>query len=383
MAEQQRRQRTVTAISDDTLMSVAAWSKTVQPTEEEAAITLDQIMGRTNWEVPDVASEMPAFIGSTDNAGGSWERTERPDDVPAGDAASRAGARAAGAAASGRAWLGSEFALAHLTPEQRAIYDDSKAQLADQGITIPDELIARFVIVKKTSSAVVQSARGFRHWANLFNFETFSWERIEGELNRGLLVVPNRPYSTHSSNGSTCVFMNSKEFEPRSGSRTICASLWLVVTHTLIHAESSSIDGLAIINQGSGISYSKFYPAIQKSILDCIQSVLPVRVSGIYMVDPPYIFQMLWGVVSAWLSEKMRNRMFVLSSSNVHKHFNPEGVPTFLKGQHSRSHDDHAAWIADLKAFYHEEFAPMMNAIADNPGSVRPPELWEPAHKKK
>jgi len=74
--------------------------------------------------------------------------------------------------------------------------------------------------------------------------------------------------------------------------------------------------------------------------------------------------------------------MFVLSSSNIHKHFNIDGLPGFLKGNLQVTPDEHAAWLQEMKAFYVEQFQPMMVGLADAPGSVKPPSLWETALKK-
>jgi hypothetical protein len=302
-------------------------------------------------------------------------RTDRPEEVKAQAPPPRPQRPAAAKAA--KPWF--THGKVTLTPDQQSVLEDAKIQLKAQGAeNIPEALIAQFVIVKKVTSAVVTSVKGYRQWANLLDYETLPWERIEKEIKRGLFTVPNAPFA-EGPNNSVALFINSHHFEPRAGSRAICATLWLHLHYILAKSDNAAENGIAVVNQGSGITYSKFYPAIQKTLLESLQSVLPMRVAAMYMVDPPYLFKMLWGIVSGWLSEKLRERFFVLSSDNITKHFDKSLLPTYLKGDLQYSPEQRAAWVEELKKFYTEEFQPMMVSIADAPGSVKAPELFEPA----
>jgi len=242
-------------------------------------------------------------------------------------------------------------------------------------------LLAAFVIVKKTASAVVTTAQSYKKWINLLDYETLGWDRIEKELSRGVYLLPYKPFA-HGQNESVCLYINTHAFEPRTGSRNVVATMWLIIHYLLSKSDTGLHNGVTVVMQGSGISYSKFYPAVQKCLFDSLQSVLPMRVAGMNVVDPPYIFQMLWGIVSAWLSEKLRNRVFVLSSSNISKHFDKSQVPGFLKGDLTWGAAEQTAWIAELKSFYTEHFLPAVAPLADNPEGQKHPELWEPAGKK-
>jgi len=378
MAEGGRRQRTVVAVTDSTLMSVAAWCASLQPTAEEAAITLDQLLSRTSWDAPDSPADVPAFVGSSGAAGSEWVRTDRPETEPVDAPARPRAVKAAPAAqAATRSYMGSDKVWTHIDAERQAVFDASKAQLQQSNEDIPDALLAELVVVKKTASGVVPTAKAYKRWANLIDFETLGWDRIELELKRGLFHLPQAPFAS-GPNDSVALFLNTHHFEPRSGSRQIIAALWVIVHYIIAKSENGLTGGVSIVNLASGISYSKFYPAIQKCLLDSLQSVLPLRVASIHMVDPPYIFQMLWGIVSGWLSEKMRGRVFVVTSSNVAKHFDKAQTPTWLKGD--KKTDPANEW-ADVKAFYESEFLPAITAIADAPGDGKKPELWEPAKK--
>jgi len=273
--------------------------------------------------------------------------------------------------------MGSDKVWAHINGERQAVFDAAKAQLSQANQELPDALLGELVLVKKTASAVVPTAQAYKRWANLIDFETLGWDRIEAELKRGLFHLPHAPFAT-GPNDSVVLFINSHHFEPRSGSRQLVATLWVLVHYVIARSEKGLTNGLSIVNLASGISYSKFYPAIQKCLFDSLQSVLPLRLASVHMVDPPYIFQMLWGIVSGWMSEKMRGRVFVVSSSNVGKHFEKEQVPTWLKGD--KKTDPANEW-ADIKAFYETEFLPAVTSVADAPGEGKKPELWEPARK--
>jgi hypothetical protein len=360
-------------------MSVAAWVKTLQaPTAEEAAITEEQILSRTSWDAPDAPADTPAFIG-TGGGASTWVRTDRPEDAGKGGDAPGRPARAAAqpAATGGKTYMGADLVWKLMDADRTGVFDAAKAQLNSANCEVPDTLIAEFVVVKKTASAVANSTQNYKKWANLIDYETLAWDRIERELERGLFHVP-QPF-LKGANDSVTFFVNSNAFEPRSGSRQIVGTLWLIVHYVLAKSEKALPNGISIVFMGDGFSYSKFYPAIQRALLDSLQSVLPVRIAGIHIVDPPYIFKVLWGIVSGWLTEKMRERVFILSSSNIGKHFDKAQTPTFAKGDHPTQPTKE--WD-DVKAFYHKEFLPTMLSVADAPGSGKAPELWEPKASK-
>jgi len=265
-----------------------------------------------------------------------------------------------------------------IDPERKAVFDAAQAQLT--GTNLPDGLIASLIIVKKTASAVATTGKNYKKWVNMLDYETLGWERIEQELTRGLFNLPRDPY-IKGANDSVTLFVNSNKFEPRVGSRQIVATLWVLIHYIITKSENGLEKGVTVATLASGISYSKFYPAIQKCLFDALQSVLPMRVAGIHVVDPPYIFQMVWGIVSGWMSEKLRNRVFVLKSENISKHYDKSSVPSFLKGDKQYPVERPEDW-ADVKAFYHDEFLPMVTALADAPGTAKVPDLWEPAGKK-
>jgi hypothetical protein len=360
-------------------MSVAAWCKTLQPTAEEAAITLDQVLSRTSWDAPDDPAEVPSFIGTSSAGTADWVRSERPEEKVETPPPRPSRPVAPQVPADSRSYMGSDKAWSHMDADRQAVFDSGKAQLQQANVQLPDALIASLVLVKKTASAVSNTGQSYKKWANQIDFETLGWDRIERELHRGLFYLPHHPWAS-GVNDSVVLFVNSHAFEPRSGSRQIVATLWVLVHYIISKSDKGLTNGVSIVNQAAGISYSKFYPAIQRTLFDSIQSVLPMRVASINMVDPPYLFQMLWGIVSNWLSEKMRNRVFVLSSSNIHKHFNKSLVPTWLKGDKVCSPS--TEWD-DVKAFYHNEFLPGILSVADAPGEGKKPDLWEPPKGKK
>jgi len=371
----ERKQRTVVAVTDGTLMSVAAWCKTLAaPTPEEEAITEEQIMARNTWEAPDNPAEVPAFIGKAPAEAATWERSERPEDEKPTEPAPGRPAKPAAAApkTDSKSWMGSDLVWKHMDADRQSVLDAATGQLATAGVNIPNSVVAQFVLVKKTASGAVTSAQNYKKWINLIDFETLPWDRIERELERGLFHLPD-PFLAGPQDSVT-LFVNSNNFEPRSGSRQIVGTLWVIIHYILAKSERALPNGLSVVIQGDGMSYSKFYPAIQRCILDSLQSVLPVRITSVYMVDPPYIFKVLWGIVSNWLTEKIRNRVFVCSSSNVQKHFDKSQTPTWLKGDKVTSPS--TEWDK-VKAFYEKEFLPTVLATADAPGSGKHPDLWE------
>lgn len=263
----QRRPRTVAAISDDTLMSVAAWAEAIKPTEEEAAVTVEQVLSRTSWDAPSTPAELPSFIGSSETDS-TWARTERPEDKDHAAPPARP-QRPAGGPAPAKNWFDAEKVLSLLNPDQQSVLEDVKIQLVSLSkmfshvgrkhkeskislrLSLPNLSLSRRVRLllspqwRDTGFVLLWTQlTPSQQWANLLDYETLSWERIEKEVNRGLFTVPTKPFTEYvyvltnrlilrGRNSSVTLFVNSHHFEPRSGSRSICATLWLHLHYIL------------------------------------------------------------------------------------------------------------------------------------------------------
>jgi hypothetical protein len=115
-------------------MSIAAWAESIKPTEEEAAVTMEQVLSRTSWDSPSQPTELPSFIGSSE-ADSSWVRTERPAEETA--APPSRPQRPARPVPQGITWWNSEKVIGLLNPEQQSVFEEAKIQLVSSIQNIP------------------------------------------------------------------------------------------------------------------------------------------------------------------------------------------------------------------------------------------------------
>jgi len=208
-----------------------------------------------------------------------------------------------------------------------------------------------------------------------------AWERIEHHLRKHELFFPHEPFAENLDT-QTCLFIDTRNTNPAAvGSRLILTTIWLCQHYLLVNAPGALDNGICQIFLACGISYSNFYPEIQKAITESVQNALPIRLKKFLVVDPPLIFNVLFKIVSLWLSAKLTNRLNLISSDDITDHVDPVHIPTHLGIGGKYSTDDKLdAWLLELKTFFHDSFVPAMQAVMVDQDEleIKAPDLFEP-----
>lgn len=262
----------------------------------------------------------------------------------------------------------------NLDVEQIEIFNEAKNALSESSINLPNEIIAWYVIAKKTSQKVVAAVKAYVYWINVIDFATIPWEYIEALVRSQFLTIPHKPFST-AKNGSVCIFLNSYKLDPKySGARLLIAFQWTMI-HFLLSRSNSIASGVCAIVQMGGMSYSKFYPQVQKPILNSLQSVLPLRMKKINIIDAPFIFWAIWEVVSLWLSAKFVSRVSFLSSKESANFVPKTKSPSFVGGNLEYNVE---TLIPELKHFYENEFRDVISKFVEEmPKEILQHDMWE------
>lgn len=99
----------------------------------------------------------------------------------------------------------------------------------------------------------------------------------------------------------------------------------------------TQICGAVVIFDMEGLSLQQvwqFTPPFAKRIVDWLQESIPVRVKGLYIINQPYIFNMVFQLFKPFLQEKLRSRIIFLGNDTdtLHKYISPKCLPACYGG---------------------------------------------------
>ncbi|KAJ2953834.1 hypothetical protein O0L34_g1463 [Tuta absoluta] len=94
----------------------------------------------------------------------------------------------------------------------------------------------------------------------------------------------------------------------------------------------SQICGAVVVFDMDGLSMQQvwqFTPPFAKRIVDWLQESIPLRIKGLYIVNQPYIFNMVFQLFKPFLQEKLRNRIIFIGNDRdlLHKYISPKCLP--------------------------------------------------------
>lgn len=94
----------------------------------------------------------------------------------------------------------------------------------------------------------------------------------------------------------------------------------------------TQVHGAVVIFDMDGLSMQQvwqFTPPFAKRIVDWLQDAVPLRIKGIYIINQPKIFNVVFALFKPFLREKLRNRIIFLGSDreSLYKHISQECLP--------------------------------------------------------
>ncbi|XP_028034107.1 retinaldehyde-binding protein 1 isoform X1 [Bombyx mandarina] len=99
----------------------------------------------------------------------------------------------------------------------------------------------------------------------------------------------------------------------------------------------SQICGAVVIFDMDGLSMQQvmqFTPPFAKRIVDWLQECIPLRIKGLYIINQPYVFNMVFQLFKPFLKEKLRSRIIFMGNDRelLHKHISPKCLPDCYGG---------------------------------------------------
>ncbi|XP_013133893.1 PREDICTED: alpha-tocopherol transfer protein isoform X1 [Papilio polytes] len=94
----------------------------------------------------------------------------------------------------------------------------------------------------------------------------------------------------------------------------------------------TQVCGAVVIFDMDGLSMQQvwqFTPPFAKRIVDWLQESIPLRVKGLYIINQPFIFNMVFQLFKPFLQEKLRSRIIFLGKDRdlLYKHISPKCLP--------------------------------------------------------
>ena len=78
------------------------------------------------------------------------------------------------------------------------------------------------------------------------------------------------------------------------------------------------------------------------------QDYYPECIGKCFIVNAPFIFTAIWGIVKAWIDEKTKKKIFVLGSNflkTILEYIDIDQIPTFMGGKNEASYlDEPGPW---------------------------------------
>ncbi|XP_026756974.1 clavesin-1 isoform X1 [Galleria mellonella] len=112
----------------------------------------------------------------------------------------------------------------------------------------------------------------------------------------------------------------------------------------------TQICGAVVVFDMNGLSMQQvwqFTPPFAMRIVDWLQESIPLRVKGLYIVNQPYIFNMVFQLFKPFLKEKLRSRIIFMGNDRelLHKHVTPKCLPECYGGTLSIPRVTGSQWL--------------------------------------
>ncbi|XP_013201284.1 alpha-tocopherol transfer protein-like isoform X1 [Amyelois transitella] len=123
----------------------------------------------------------------------------------------------------------------------------------------------------------------------------------------------------------------------------------------------TQICGAVVVFDMDGLSLQQvwqFTPPFAKRIVDWLQESIPLRVKGLYIINQPYIFNMVFQLFKPFLQEKLRSRIIFIGNDRelLHTYVSPKCLPECYGGTLSLPRVTGAQWL-ELLLMCDQEFS--------------------------
>ncbi|XP_018410149.1 PREDICTED: tyrosine-protein phosphatase non-receptor type 9 isoform X1 [Nanorana parkeri] len=119
---------------------------------------------------------------------------------------------------------------------------------------------------------------------------------------------------------------NSKEAQ-----HTVLQALFYLLDRA-VESVDTQRNGLVFIYDMGGSQYNNFELELSKKILSLLRGAFPARLKKVFIVSPPVWFRVPYSIISLLLKEKLRERVHMVSMTELLQHLPPQCLPESLGG---------------------------------------------------
>lgn len=111
----------------------------------------------------------------------------------------------------------------------------------------------------------------------------------------------------------------------------------LIAIEMLIEDEQTQICGVVIVADFREFGFSQakaMQPFVFKNYGNVLLNCIPVRIKGIHIIEQPRIFTVIFAIVSQFMKEKLKKRVYLHGGNlaGLHDHINKDLIPSDFGG---------------------------------------------------
>ncbi|XP_077329134.1 tyrosine-protein phosphatase non-receptor type 9 [Lithobates pipiens] len=157
-------------------------------------------------------------------------------------------------------------------------------------------------------------------------------EPLLSELLSGKFTV----LSVRAPTGASIAIFTAKLHHParknsKEAQHTVLQALFYLLDRA-VESVDTQRNGLVFIYDMGGSQYSNFELELSKKILSLLRGAFPARLKKVFIVSPPVWFRVPYSIISLLLKEKLRERVHMVSLTELLQHLPPQCLPESLGG---------------------------------------------------
>jgi len=132
--------------------------------------------------------------------------------------------------------------------------------------------------------------------------------------------------------GRTILFMQPAKFFPSETPPYVLLAAVLYLIDLATESDRTQLEGFTLMMDLGHIGFSNFSVQYVRSVFDTFVNRFPARVRTAILIDPPFVFNMVWAFVRPWLTPYQAAKVQVAKRSKLLKFMDKEQLPVNLGG---------------------------------------------------
>ena len=95
--------------------------------------------------------------------------------------------------------------------------------------------------------------------------------------------------------------------------KDVCRTVLYLIDRVL-EREETQLNGVVVFHDLNGLQRQNVHPEIPKLIMQGIIGHFPLKIVGMYLLNAPWFFQVLFNVIKLFLPKKLKERIYFIDS---------------------------------------------------------------------